>query len=708
MIRLREAKFTNFRGLRDVQIDFAPAGEPALTVIRAENATGKTSMLYGLTWALFGEAGLPVSARRRDTYRISPVNWNAAESGCEIPVEVTVRITVGDDDVAEDYEIVRRATETVNDDGSFEWTASTVVIYKETDRGTVVLPNPTTFLELELLPVSLKDIFFLDGDEALKDYVNSARDDTRRNVRDAVRSLLGLEILEAAQGHLGDVRRTIAAAVKSESTGDLARVTERMLTLDDSIKAVADELVDLDTDVKNAENLYQSADRQRTEVLSNGGQQTKELEQQERAAELAAHASEIDQEERIKQQRALLATPDLLHVVCRRALLEASEEYEALRSGRKIPNTLPELIEERLRQRVCICGASLEPGTEGHAHMTAELEESSRYDQAHHNLTELAALALSAIASSEPGARGWFTQSADNIKAYLTAKKANEDSLIAIRELQTRIRNTSRAGDFETADSRRTSAENNRREAYAKLTRRQSDLASQQRDRDTLRKQYEALQRKETRFRRRLAEQAAVKDMLDVIAGTIGVLQDETVQSVGTEMNAIFQEMVAAAPGELDATPEVVVKEVVLTKECDILVLGPLGREIVPSNGLSGAQRRALTVAFILALTKISGVRAPLVIDTPLGMTSGTIRRSLLENTLKNSQQIVLFLTRAEIEGVEDILDRYARLNYTMTNTQHAVHAANPSFAVGRPMEVILCRCQHDVSCDICARNEAS
>lgn len=703
MIRLREAQFSNFRGLRDVQIDFAPAGQPALTVIRAENATGKTSMLYGLTWCLFGEAGLPVTARRRDTYRISPLNWDVDKDGHEITVEVAVKVTVGDDEHAEDYEIVRRATETVRE-GGFDYTQSTVTVYKDTSAGTTPLTNPTTFLELDLLPPALKDIFFLDGDEALKDYVDSAREDTRKNVRDAVRSLLGLEVLEQAQGHLDDVRRQISSAVRSESTGELAGVSERLIDIDASIAQLTDEVADIEEDVKAAELRHEAADRQRTEILANGGQETKVLEGQERAAKQNIKTAEAEQDELIKRQRALLSSADLLNVITRDSLLQAAEIYESLRRERKIPNTLPELVRERLQQKTCICGASLEPGTPGHDHLTEELEASEKYDDVHKTLTELASHASFAITTSEPSDRGWFTQSHDNTRAYLTARKAINDNQTLAKELETKIRNASQSGDFDTADSRRTLELSNLTELRAKLNSKQHTVAAQQRDRETMRKQFEALQRKETRFRRRLAEQQAVKDMLQVIAGTIGVLQDETVHRVGAEMNTIFQQLMAAAPGELDETPDVVVQEVQLTKACDIVVLGPQGREIIPSNGLSGAQRRALTIAFILALTKISGVTAPLVIDTPLGMTSGTIRRALLENTLTNSQQIVLFLTRDEIKGVEDILDKYARLNYTLTNTQHAIHAKDPSFADGRPMEVILCRCKHDTSCKICAR----
>ena len=126
----------------------------------------------------------------------------------------------------------------------------------------------------------------------------------------------------------------------------------------------------------------------------------------------------------------------------------------------------------------------------------------------------------------------------------------------------------------------------------------------------------------------------------------------------------------------------------------------------LPFNLLSAGERQLLATSILWGLAKVSRRPVPLVIDTPLGMTSGTIRRALLENTLMNSQQIVLFLTRDEIKGVEDILDKHATVNYTMTNTQHAIHAVDPSFAEGRPMEIILCRCKHDTSCKICARKE--
>ena len=69
MIKLIQAEVLNFRQLRDIEISFAREPESPLTVIRAENGTGKTTLLTALTWGLFGDDALP---GRRSKYRLHP------------------------------------------------------------------------------------------------------------------------------------------------------------------------------------------------------------------------------------------------------------------------------------------------------------------------------------------------------------------------------------------------------------------------------------------------------------------------------------------------------------------------------------------------------------------------------------------------------------------------------------------------------------
>ena len=61
--KLLRARVRNFKLLEDVSVEFSIDPDRPLTVIRAENGSGKTSLLYSLTWAIFGTDGLPVEAK---------------------------------------------------------------------------------------------------------------------------------------------------------------------------------------------------------------------------------------------------------------------------------------------------------------------------------------------------------------------------------------------------------------------------------------------------------------------------------------------------------------------------------------------------------------------------------------------------------------------------------------------------------------------
>ena len=125
-----------------------------------------------------------------------------------------------------------------------------------------------------------------------------------------------------------------------------------------------------------------------------------------------------------------------------------------------------------------------------------------------------------------------------------------------------------------------------------------------------------------------------------------------------------------------------------------------------PSQDLNGASRRALTIAFILALAQVSEVEAPNVIDTPLGMMSGYVKQAVLQHASQHSGQLVLMLTHSEINECEDILDRRVGRIYTLTNPAHY-----PRILINDPgtedSRLLVCDCDHRSHCSVCERREA-
>jgi DNA sulfur modification protein DndD len=191
-------------------------------------------------------------------------------------------------------------------------------------------------------------------------------------------------------------------------------------------------------------------------------------------------------------------------------------------------------------------------------------------------------------------------------------------------------------------------------------------------------------------------ELLATNDIKTVLKNSFDRIKSEELQKVSRMMNELFLQMIGAD------TDNSIIQRAEISVEFDILVYGPNNRRIDPDTGLNGASRRALTLAFILALTHVSEVEAPNVIDTPLGMMSGYVKRSVFQTAVMNSSQLVLFLTHDEIAGIEELLDKAAGRVVTLTNPAHY-----PRILVHDPNvynNILRCNCNHRQVCQICER----
>ena len=85
-MKILRIKFENFRLLRDLEIEFSNDITRKLTVIRAANESGKTTMLHALQWAFYGDSALPGQG---EDFRLHPIDWDVNE-GKQVPITVTV------------------------------------------------------------------------------------------------------------------------------------------------------------------------------------------------------------------------------------------------------------------------------------------------------------------------------------------------------------------------------------------------------------------------------------------------------------------------------------------------------------------------------------------------------------------------------------------------------------------------------------------
>jgi len=134
-------------------------------------------------------------------------------------------------------------------------------------------------------------------------------------------------------------------------------------------------------------------------------------------------------------------------------------------------------------------------------------------------------------------------------------------------------------------------------------------------------------------------------DIKGIVENALNRMKTVEVQAVSERMNDHFLSMIGADK------ESALITQAEITSEFSIVVYGRNNLMLDPSIDLNGASRRALTSSFILALTAVSGVDAPNVIDTPLGMMSGVVKTEVVRCAADNSSQLILFLMHDEING---------------------------------------------------------
>ncbi|MFC1926551.1 hypothetical protein ACFLWV_02240, partial [Chloroflexota bacterium] len=363
--------------------------------------------------------------------------------------------------------------------------------------------------------------------------------------------------------------------------------------------------------------------------------------------------------------------------------------FEKKRAG-EIPKRIGEnLIKERLELGICICGRTLEIGEEAYNHLKEEL--SRQKDRA--SFDELATEVHYYLNSFS---RRDKEELAKQLNHTLTQRIQFQETVVSISKQIDELEKQLDKVDIEAINRKRQSlvetrerikllmlsiAENKQREQT--ITQKLNEIRKRLRQAEKQDEHNKALRKRE-----RIAE-----DCLQSLTETYQNVREIERQKISERTQENFFRM---------NIREDEFKRVEVTPSFRIQVITPGGQ--VANSVLSGAQRRALSLAFLFALMQVSERDAPVVVDTPLGMTSGPMRRSIAESMVNQTEQLILLLTRAEIQDVEDILQASAATQYTLTcSYDYPKELVNPPRYEGWYTE--MCECDINSHCTICERH---
>lgn len=705
MLRLRRARFTNFRLLRDVEIDFSVDDKKRLTVIRAENESGKTTMLTALQWAFFGDAALDEAPGR--PARLYPIDWDAS-SEPRVPVSVEVEFDYtsettlkdGSSVRSEETFLVRRSrTEHPNEDGAGARTNNSLVLYRLEAKGDQPVTNPQVELE-DKFPAGLRELFFTDGDRAQTWIEVGTQGVKRARVQNAIRSLLGLDLIEKAQDHVKEAIKSFNRELKSigpnTEAGELGdRLAQIEVELADAEKAKADA-----TDaLGRIEEQIQDYENRIADALRQGDRE--ELERQVRVANQQLAAAEKIELQLQRQHSDLFKETSLVLGLLAPHVRRSRDLLAGLKERGTIPQKFLPVLEEAVEQGVCVCGTSLAKGTPTRKHMCDLIDEHKKVDTIVDRLTDLNVLASRLAGALEVTVDGgWPQRARESFQLVSDAQETLKTAQERAKELERQLEVLPNTAVPDLMKGKKAAEEERKNQIRAEREG-EIQMHSLERERTGLTKRRDQLLRSEKKYARLRANLRAADDIHDVLALTFAAIQQGKMKEVSEETNRLFLQMIVA---NTEQAQKAIIQRAEITDDYDIVVTGPQGRRLDPDRDLNGASRRAITLSFILALTNVSGVEAPNVIDTPLGMTSGLVRQSILRTAAENATQLVLFLTPAEIRDVEDLLDGYAGAVWTMSNTAHY-----PTMLVNEPsaedLRVVVCPCGHREFCSLCERS---
>ena len=256
MIRFRSLQLQNFHLARDLTISFSADRDRPLSLIRAEPGTGKTTVFRAFRWVLYDEEGLPNGGKG---YPLGSMAYNTARDGSEISISATLEFEV-DDGHAEPtiYRLKRFTKEHVSANGSHSRGRSDKVLMKLRSTGWLTVENAEIALE-RFFPSALRDVFFTDGDEAMRFIAKDVSTSTKRErVRGAIRNLLGINTLEDAEGHLDAVATQFNSEVKNKGGNvGLKEASEQV----ERLKSELDSAVEKEEELSRS---YQQIDEERS------------------------------------------------------------------------------------------------------------------------------------------------------------------------------------------------------------------------------------------------------------------------------------------------------------------------------------------------------------------------------------------------------------------------------------------------------------
>ena len=637
-MRLRSVTFSNFRSFYGNQeIEFGINEDDYLTIVHAQNGSGKTNLLNAILWTFYEIT----TGKFNDPHKI--LNETARLEGIS-----TAFVEVRFEHLENTY-VARRSIRPGSQETIFK------INKVEYDGNTVPEHYPQTFIE-SVIPSEIAKYFFFDGEHA-ENFAGAAN---RQNVGRAVRNILGCGVLETAISDLEVEEKRLDKEFKSSLRGQGA-------------EEIVKELEGLEKQIKHLEQqINQSEDIIRTEesqlidirVALKDQEKTKKLQEQiERSQARLKRSKQQKQEAENKFIR--WADRNALPIISGQ-LIEVVEKVVAEnKQSHRIPEKYAApVIQELLDEETCICGTSLPEGSSERESVKTLISVAADKDQI--DRTTKVQSALVYLKRNMSSSREQFTNSV----------KQREKAIADISDCEQEIATINK--DFQKIDdSEIRQAKNREAEIAESVFRFRNQIQRYKSSLEDLKKEHAAKSRNLSQIEGQQEASKSLKDKLLLVSEAKTYLErelddyiDKARRVISKNVNDLLQR-IAHKPMEIK-----------IKKDFSLDLLYEDGVPLPQSAG----EDQLVGIIFTASLinfsklranasgdTLVPGTVAPLFLDAPFGQLDDNYQERISEILPELSDQLCLMLSGSQArKEVMDKLEPFGGRQYLIVRHNKA------------------------------------
>lgn len=627
ILRLKIKNFRQFYG--ECELEFLSDDTSRITVIHGENGSGKTSLLNAFKWVLYGKTDFDTGEQTiLNELALSEISPGAVT---ELSLELEFEHEGSTYTVHRKQEF-KRTGEALEAEpiGKSVPTLSWI-----DERGKYeTAKNPANRIN-QLIPEQMHSYFFFNGERIEK----LANVSASGEIRDAIKTLMGLEIIDRASDHLG---RLVIKDLRKEASETASADYRDLLEKESRISSEIDQRKqERDTASKSSKGFQTELDAinasyERIADVKAKAEQRRSLEAERGRIEGVLEKLSQDRMDLVSQSGALAFLNDTVASV--------STVLEDCRKRGELPYKIRRtFIDDLLHDAKCICGTELQEGTKARAAIEGYRDQATGED------LEAAFTDVVSNLRAMPRER-------TRLYAQLSTWSAEESDynkrLKAITEELDEISSSLGSSDIEDVkrlEERRNELTKLQADERLKIAKAKDAIELLNDDLAKVKKEIEKVQsksQKEDLARQKLEFAEACKSLVDNLHEA---LAEETRHHLSTKVNETFQSILRKDfYAEID-------RDYTLRIFKDVPGVGKQ-----PVSEKSTGENQVISLSFIASLVNLAKERNkakttffkggvyPLIMDSPFGALDREYREKIAQHIPDLADQVIVFASNSQ------------------------------------------------------------